>query len=286
MAKSDIGRRFDEQPTGQRCLQTATIVGARNGHGEAGEHSLLRSRAVLDKQPGTEDSSRGPARRLLQLARADERQRLVRDLHDGVQNELLSLILRLKLAGEVRTTPSALTATFVALEDHAAAALASLREIASGIYPLPPVKLGLAVALRAQAARAPNQVTIAGTTPRSTDQAEAAVYLCCSEAIQNVAKHAGPSAQVKLGLHPRHGMLAVRIEDDGRGFDATHTPDGAGLKNIRERIRTLDGTLKITSTPGHGTVPTISLAWPPRQPAIPQSQSCPQKRGSGSARSC
>ena len=285
MAKSDIGRRFDEQPTGQRCLQTATIVGARNGHGEAGEHSRLRSRAVLTGNLEPRTGSR-PGSTTAAVARADERQRLARDLHDGVQNELLSLILRLKLAGEVRTTPSALTATFVALEDHAAAALASLREIASGIYPLPPVKLGLAVALRAQAARAPNQVTIAGTTPRSTDEAEAAVYLCCSEAIQNVAKHAGRSAQVKLGLHPRHGMLAVRIEDDGRGFDPTQIPDGAGLRNIRERVRTLDGTVRITSTPGHGTVLTISLPWPPRQPTIPQSQSCAQKRGSGSARSC
>ena len=69
---------------------------------------------------------------------------MARDLHDGVQNELLSLILRIKLAEEDRNTPSALAATFVALEDHAAAALASLREIAYGIYPLPLVKLGLA----------------------------------------------------------------------------------------------------------------------------------------------
>ena len=285
MAKSDIGRRFDEQPTGQRCLQTATIVGARNGRGEAGEHSLLRSRAVLTTNLDPRTGSR-PGSTTAAVARADERQRLARDLHDGVQNELLSLILRLKLAGEVRTTPSALTATFVALEDHAAAALASLREIASGIYPLSPVKFGLAVALSAQAARAPNQVTIAGTTPRSTDEAEAAVYLCCSEAIQNVAKHAGRSAQIKLGLHARHGMLTVRIEDDGRGFDPAQIPDGAGLRNIRERVRTLDGTVRITSTPGRGTVLTISLPWPPRQPTIPQSQSCAEKRGSGSARSC
>ena len=196
-------------------------------------------------------------------------------------------MLRLKLAEQDRTTPSALAATFVALEDHAAAALASLREIAYGIYPLPLVKLGLAEALRAQAARAPIRVSIAGTAPRSTDEAEAAVYLCCSEAIQNVAKHAGPSAQVKLGLHHNHGVLAVRIEDDGRGFDPAQTPDGAGLRNIRERVQTLDGTLRITSTPGHGTVLTISLPWPPRQPTTnPRSHGRPHKAGSGPAYSC
>ena len=165
-------------------------------------------------------------------------------------------MLRLKLAEQDRGTPAGLAATFVALEDHAAAALASLREIACGIYPLPLVKPGLAEALRAQAARAPIKVTVAVTTP-----------LCCSEAIQNVAKHAGPSAQVKLGLHHDHGVLAVRIEDDGRGFDATQTLQGAGLRNIRERVEALDGTLRITSTPGHGTVLTISLPWPPRQPS-------------------
>ena len=56
------------------------------------------------------------------------------------------------------------------------------------------------------------------------------MYLCCSEAIQNVVKHAGPSAQVKLGLHHSHGVLDVRVEDDGRGFDPEQTPDGAGLE--------------------------------------------------------
>ena len=285
MAKSDIGRRFDEQPTGRPCHQTATIVDTSNGHGEAGERSLLRSAGGAHKHLEPRFESRpGPTNAA--LARADERQRLMRDLHDGVQNELLSLILRLKLAGDGRATPSSLAATFVALEDHAAAALASLREITSGIYPRLPVKLGLAEALRAQAARAPNKVTIAVTTPRSTDEAEAAIYLCCSEAIPNVAKHAGPCVQVKLDLHHNHGVLDVRVEDDGQGFDPEQTPDGAGLRNIRERLRMLDGTLGITSTPGHGTVLTISLPWPPRRPTIPQSENRPQRRGSEPARSC
>ena len=89
------------------------------------------------------------------------------------------------------------------------------------------------------------------------------MYFCCSEAIQNVAKHAGRCAQVKLGLHHHHGMLAARIADDGLGFDPAQAPDGAGLRNIRERVQaTLNGTLELTSTPGRGTVLTISLPWP------------------------
>ena len=130
-------------------------------------------------------------------------------------------------------------------------------------------------------------MSIAGTAPRSTDEAEAAVYLCCSEAIQNVAKHAGPSAQVKLGLQHNHGMLVVRIEDDGRGFDPAQTPDGTGLRNIRERVQTLDGTLRLASTPGHGTILTIWLPWPPRQPTTnPHSHDRPHEDGSGPVRSC
>ena len=197
------------------------------------------------------------------------------------------MLLRLKLAEADRPTPSALDATFAALEGHATAALASLREIAHGIYPLLVAKLGLAEALRAQAARAPIKVSISGTTPRSTDEAEAAIYLCCSEAIQNVTKHAGPCTQIKLGLRDNNGVLTVRIEDDGRGFDAAQTPDGAGLSNIRERVRTLAGTFSLISTPGQGTVLTISLPWPPTQPTPnPQSQRDPHQGVAVQACSC
>ena len=286
MAKRDIGRRFDEQETGGPCLQTVTVVGTCNGHGEASDRSHRHPRAVLtgnlEPSPGSRPGATAAA-----LARADERQRLARDLHDGVQSELLSLMIRLELAGEDRSTPSALAAKFVALQDHAAAALASLREIAYGIYPVPLVKLGLAEALRAHAARAPIKVSIAGTTPRSTDEAEAGVYLCCSEAIQNVTKHAGPCAQVKLGFHYSRGVLAVRIEDDGRGFDQAHSRDGAGLRNIRERVQRLDGTLRVTSAAGHGTILTVSLPWPPRQPATdPQNHGGPHAGGRAPACSC
>ena len=286
MANREIDEHLDGQTVGAPRSHTSALVGTRNGHGEADERSHRQLRAVPTDNVQPRTGSR-PGSTTVALARADERQRIVRDLHDGVQNELLSLILRLQLAGNGRATPSALAATFVALEDHAAAALASLREIAYGIYPVPPVELGLAEALRVQAARAPIRVTTTVTAPRSTDEAEAAIYLCCSEAIQNAAKHAGPCAQVKLGSHHSRGVLAVRIEDDGLGFDPAQTPDGAGLRNIGERLQTLDGNLSITSTPGHGTVLTISLPWPARQPTTkPQSQRRPHRDGSGSAWSC
>lgn len=222
----------------------------------------LRSRlaAASDVQPVT---SR-PARAHTYFA-GDERRRLERDLHDGVQNDLVSLIVRLQLAQEDRHTPPELAGTLSALGAHAEAALDSVREIAHGIYPSSLAAFGVERALRAQAARASMNVRLDGTAPRSTEEAEAAVYFSCLEAIQNVAKHAGRAAHATLRLHHDSGMLAVCIKDDGIGFDPAHAETGAGLRNIRDRIQTLGGTVKLTSDPGHGTVVAIALRWPTKQ---------------------
>ena len=142
------------------------------------------------------------------------------------------------------------------------AALDSVRNIARGIYPPLLADFGLAKALRGQAARAPVDVSLEGTAPRSTEEAEEAVYFACSEAIQNVAKHAGRPAQVRLRLRYGRGALTVRIADDGRGFDPSLTTEGAGLQNIRDRIQDVGGTVKVDSSPGHGTVLAVSLPWP------------------------
>jgi signal transduction histidine kinase len=200
------------------------------------------------------------------LASGDDRRRLERDLHDGVQNELVSLIVRLQLAEEDRHTPPELAGTLAALSAGAQAALDSVREIAHGIYPSTLTAFGVQAALRAQARRASIDVSLRGTAPRSTEEAEAAVYFSCLEAIQNVAKHADRAAHTTLRLQHSKGTLAVRIQDDGRGFDPSHTPDGVGLRNIHDRIGVLAGSVKIDSKPGHGTLLTIALPWPPRQP--------------------
>ncbi len=133
-------------------------------------------------------------------------------------------------------------------------------------------------------------VSLEGAAPRSSDEAEAAVYFCCLEAIQNVAKHAGRHARVILRLRHDHGALAVGIEDDGRGFDPAHRPEGAALRNIHDRIGTLGGTVTTTSSPGHGTVLTIALPWPPRRPVEdphPEAAACADRNPApGSGRAC
>ena len=137
-----------------------------------------------------------------------------------------------------------------------------MRNIARGIYPRLLAGFGLAKALRGQAARAPVDASLEGTAPRSTEEAEEAVYFACSEAIQNVAKHAGRPAHVTLRLRYAHGVLTVGVADDGRGFDPSLSTEGAGLQNIRDRVKDVGGTLKVDSTPGHGTVLAVSLPWP------------------------
>ena len=193
-----------------------------------------------------------------------------------MQNEIVALIIKLTLAEQDPDTPAALAGTLSALGAHAQSILDSVRQIACGIYPPVLADFGVVEALRAQAVRASVHVSLAGTAPRSTQPAETALYFSCLEAIQNVAKHAGRTAHARLGLHHEHGVLTVRLEDDGRGFDPEHTPDGAGLRNIHERIRALGGTVKLTSAPGLGTVLTISLPWPLRTAEAGMTQACPR----------
>ncbi len=236
----------------------------------AGEVNQLRAdrrrlRSRLAAASKVQQVASRPARAHTYFAGDSERRRLERDLHDGVQNELVSLIVRLQLAQEDRHTPPELAGTLSALGADAEAALDSVREIAHGIYPSSLAAFGVERALRAQAARASMHVRLEGTAPRSTEAAEAAVYFSCLEAIQNVAKHAGRAAHATLRLHYDSGMLVVCIQDDGIGFDPAHAETGAGLRNIRDRIQTLGGTVKLTSNPGHGTVVAIALPWPARQ---------------------
>ena len=101
-------------------------------------------------------------------------------------------------------------------------------------------------------------MSLAGTAPRSIQPAETALYFSCLEAIQNVANHAVRAAHAGLGLRHQHGVLAVRVEDEGRGFDSEDTPGGAGLRKIHERIEALGDTVTLTFAPGLGTVLTIS----------------------------
>jgi signal transduction histidine kinase len=195
---------------------------------------------------------------------ASARLRLERDLHDGVQSELVALILMVAAAQEDAETPPALAYMLAAIEARAQAALDSVRNVARGIYPPVLADFGLREALRGQAARVGVRMSLVGTAPRGTEEAEEAVYFACSEALQNVVKHAGTGARVRLRLRHHRGRLVVRISDDGHGFDPDRRTGGIGLRNMSDRIANLGGTFQLISEPGRGTVLTLALPWPTR----------------------
>jgi signal transduction histidine kinase len=235
----------------------------------------VRARARDAKRARTpargQTSLRGVEERRLSRARlagaAQERRRVARDLHDGVQNELVSLILGLSLAEDDPNTPPELAASLSVLRTRAQSTLSGIREIAHGIRPPLLAAAGVIEALRAQAALASITVKLVGAAPRSSDNAEEAVYFACLEALQNVAKHAHRSARVTVRLRYQGGKLAVRIEDDGGGFVQIRSQEGAGLTNIRDRVACVGGKARISSTPGRGTVVTVALPWPAKPAA-------------------
>ena len=261
MAKREVAERIDGQLAVEACTPSHQLAEARGQHEATSEPRALRS-LVLSISSRQRMQARRPARAATPGSLADDRRRLERDLHDGVQNDLVALIVKLALAQQDPETPPALVEMLAGLEARAQAALDSVRNVARGIYPSLLADFGLVEALRAQAARAALDVRLTGSAPRSTEAAEEAVYFACSEALQNAAKYAGRATQVELRLHHDQGSLDVGIADDGRGFDLAHTPEGAGVKNIRDRVEDLGGRFEVASSPGHGTVVTISLPWP------------------------
>jgi signal transduction histidine kinase len=194
------------------------------------------------------------SRQRLVAAQDAERRRLERNLHDGAQQQLVAMAVRLRLA---RTTASKDLAEadrmLEQLEGDVSDALENLRELARGVYPPLLADRGLAAAIEAQARRSPVPVHVeADGIGRYPQELETALYFCTLEALQNAAKYAEAN-EVAVRLAEDHGELVLSIRDDGRGFDRAETPLGAGLQNMADRLAALGGTLTVRSRPGAGT---------------------------------
>jgi signal transduction histidine kinase len=198
-------------------------------------------------------------------AGARERRRLEAELHDSAQNRLIAMLIRLGLARETaeETSPALVPALDAAIQD-AEAAGDELRRIAHGILPPVLASEGLAAALRAESVHSAIGVRVVGDAGRSDQDVELAVYLCCIEAIQNAAKHAGRDAAVTVTLRRDADELGFSVHDSGRGFDPKATPPGVGLTSIRDRLDTLAGRVEVVSAPGRGTTVSGVVPWPPR----------------------
>jgi signal transduction histidine kinase len=182
-----------------------------------------------------------------------ERARIERDLHDGAQQRLIALRIRLSLVGEqVHDDPAAAAEAVRELAVEAERALQKLRAIAQGVYPSVLRDYGLEAALRAvaRAASMPVHISAAGVA-RHTVDVESAVYFVCVEAVQNAMKRASTATGVWIDVSD-DDAVRFEVRDDGPGF----VPDGrghGGLANMRDRMEVVGGRLTIDSAPGAGT---------------------------------
>ena len=203
------------------------------------------------------------SRQRLVSAQDVERRRLERNLHDGAQQHLVALKVKLGLAEMLLTRdPAKAAATLEQLKGDADEALETLRDLARGIYPPLLADKGLVVALESQARKATVPVHIdADGIGRYPQEIEAALYFCTLEALQNVQKYAAASA-VDVHLHEDGGEVRVEVSDDGRGFDVGTVTRGTGLTNMEDRIDALGGSLHVASAPGSGTTLRVTVPLP------------------------
>jgi signal transduction histidine kinase/hypothetical membrane protein len=194
------------------------------------------------------------SRQRLVTAQDNERRRLERNLHDGAQQQLVALAVKLRLVEQVIDRDAAEAKLMLEqLHGDVNDALQNLRDLARGIFPPLLADRGLAAALGAQVGKSTVPVELKATgVGRYPQDVEAAAYFCCLEALQNVAKYAHASL-VTIRLEAGGGQLRFEVLDDGVGFEPTTTARGAGLQNMADRVEALGGTLDLRSQPGRGT---------------------------------
>jgi len=208
----------------------------------------------LDEVRRQADELRASRARIVEAGDA-QRRRIERDLHDGAQQHLVALAVSVNLVRQIaERDPETATSMLEQIGKDLQEAVQELRNLAHGIYPPLLMDRGLSEALSAAAGRAvlPTGVDADGID-RYSQAAEAAVYFCCLEALQNAAKHAGPGAQAMVTVREDEGALLFEVSDDGAGFDPAIGAHGHGFVNMRDRVGAIGGSIKVESSPGHGT---------------------------------
>jgi signal transduction histidine kinase len=222
----------------------------------AGAVALMHVEATRLEADLIESNRELAASRLRLMEAADtERQRIERDLHDGVQQYIVGLRLRLDLAAEaIRDDPTRGARMIGAIGRQVDELLGALRSFAAGIYPAVLTERGLKDALGSVVRRASVPVSLhTSGLGRYPEDVEVGVYFCCQEAVQNISKHAGPDAGATMRVWRIGDALAFDVRDSGVGFDPVRTPAGHGLTNMRDRIEAIGGTLRVSSQTDRGT---------------------------------
>ena len=220
------------------------------------------------------------AQKILVAAQDEARRRLERNIHDGAQQRLVALSVKLRLAQAMAPKdPGQTTQMLEQLQAETTETLEELRDLARGIYPPLLADKGLVAALEAQARRSIVPVELhpdgAGRYPQ---EVEAAVYFSVLEALQNVSKYAN-AENAHVRLSETGGTLTFEVQDDGDGFDAASAARGTGLQGIADRLAALDGSVDIRSSRGDGTVVTGRIPLDPNltthEPALSGSEGAP-----------
>src|SRR5207253_7595642 len=206
------------------------------------------------------------SQRRIVSAQDQERRRLERNIHDGAQQQLVALTVKMRLARSLASKDTAKAeAMLEQMESETHTALEDLRDLARGIYPPLLADQGLPAALEAQARKSALPVTVsADGVGRYPQEVEAAVYFSALEGLQNVAKYANATS-VEVRLAATGSGLRFEVRDDGTGFDPSNTGYGTGLQGISDRLSALGGSMRVVSAPGAGTtvsgeIPTLASA--------------------------
>jgi signal transduction histidine kinase len=194
------------------------------------------------------------SRRRIVAAQDERARRLERDIHDGAQQQLVALNVKMRLLEPlVERDPGKARELVGQLQTETTEALENLRDLARGIYPPLLADKGLAAALEAQSRKAIVPVRIEPDgVGRYPQEIESTVYFCVLEALQNVGKYAN-AHEVTVRLREIGGELAFEIRDDGVGFDPSAVGHGSGLRGMADRVEAVGGTFELSSAPGRGT---------------------------------
>lgn len=235
---------------------------ARIGEGEQGVRVAVWAGDELDDAAANlnrmaerlEDDDRAlraSRARLASIADA-ERRRMERDLRGRVLVRLQAISAGIGEVEDQLAGHGDLHRLCGRVRESTADAMLEIRRLASGVYPAELTDSGLEAALAATADRIPVPTVVRARGVGRIDRArESAVYFCCSEALQNAAKHAGEGSSAVVSLSRTDGRIAFEVADDGRGFSGSAA--GRGLENMRDRIRAVGGDLTVVTTPETGT---------------------------------
>jgi signal transduction histidine kinase len=267
LEQAALGQRMTSISSGKwriAVLHDASLLEDRALVLSAGSYALaaLENQSLTDElRQSLTDLAKTRTGRL--AAEQDAREKMGRDLHDGAQQRLVALRIKLGLtAATLEGRDPASAKALHALESDVEATIDEVRLLAHGIYPPLLARTGLRDALRAvgRVAAVPT-VVHAEHLGRYSPEIETTVYFCCSEALQNATKHARTGTLVTIRVW-QDSELHFEVRDDGQGFDQSLTPYGTGLSNLRDRLALVGGTMTIASAPGQGTVVGGSIPLP------------------------